>query len=137
MRWSDVMLRRRYHCLLAYKQSKLANVMFAVEFNRRVGPESGVRAYAADPGLVDTGIGIKGTGGLERWVWERRRNGGKSPRQGARTVVFLACSPSLRGFDAVYWKDCAPKPPSRYAMDPANTTRLWTMSERLCGITWG
>ena len=76
-------------------------------------------------------------GGLERWVWERRRNGGKSPRQGARTVVFLACSPSLRGFDAVYWKDCAPLPPSRYAMDPANTTRLWTMSERLCGITWG
>lgn len=61
MRWHDVMFRNGYNCLSAYKQSKLANVIFTNELNRRLEPASGIRAYAVDPGLVDTAIGEKGT----------------------------------------------------------------------------
>lgn len=136
MRWSDMMYRSRYSCLMAYKQSKLANVLFSAELNRRLGAGSSIRAYAVDPGLVNTDIGLKGTGGLEHWVWRRRQAGGVSPEQGAATAIFLASEPSLDHPDAVYWKNCRPTPPSRPAQSPADASRLWAISEQLCGIIW-
>ncbi|MGE5598479.1 MAG: SDR family NAD(P)-dependent oxidoreductase [Bacteroidota bacterium] len=135
MRWRDVMHRRGYNCLLAYKQSKLANVLFTSEFNRRLGPGTGIRAYAVDPGLVDTAIGEKGTGGLVRWFWRLRRRGGVSPDEAAETIVRLAIEPVLEDPEAVYWKNCRPKRPSRYAEREDAGRRLWELSERLCGIT--
>ncbi|NPV55673.1 MAG: SDR family NAD(P)-dependent oxidoreductase [Anaerolineae bacterium] len=131
--WKDVMLRRNYNTLLAYKQSKLANVMFTAEFNRRHAA-SGVRAYAADPGLVNTEIGMKGTSGIVAWFWDRRRRGGKSPEYGAATAVHLATDPSVASFPGIYWKDSRPKAPSAYALREAEASRLWELSERLCGI---
>jgi NAD(P)-dependent dehydrogenase (short-subunit alcohol dehydrogenase family) len=136
IRWRDVMYRTGYNTLLAYKQSKLANVLFSAELNRRLGNKSNVRAYAADPGLVRTRIGLKGTSGIERWVWQRRMSGGVSSDEGAQTVVFLATDPALPDSDAVYWKDCQPARPSRHARRPDEAARLWALSERLCGIAW-
>jgi len=130
------MYRTGYNTLLAYKQSKLANVLFSAELNRRLGSRSAIRAYAADPGLVNTRIGLKGTGGIEKWVWEHRMSGGVSPEQGAATVVFLAADPSVEESDAVYWKDCQPAQPSRRARQPHEAARLWELSERLCGVSW-
>src|SRR5262245_21356485 len=132
--WPDVMQRRRYNCLLAYKQSKLANIMFTLELNRRLGAESRVRAYAADPGLVNTEIGMKGTSGIARWVWEKRRAHGASPEQGAATLIFLAADPSVEDTPAGYWKDCRPAEPSHFARRAEEAARLWELSERLCGV---
>lgn len=132
--WDDVMLRRRYGVLRAYKQSKVANVMFTAELNRRLGPTSRIRAYAADPGLVSTEIGLKGTSGLANWVWRRRMARGVSPEQAAETIVYLAASPEVEGSAAVYWKDCRPKTPSCYARREEEAARLWALSERLCGL---
>jgi NAD(P)-dependent dehydrogenase (short-subunit alcohol dehydrogenase family) len=134
MHWADVMYRKRYRCLRAYKQSKLANVLFTAELNRRLGDGSTVRAYAADPGLVNTTIGSKGTGGIERLVWEKRRAGGASAEQGAETVVFLAADSAVEGARAIYWKHCRPVRPDRYALRTDEAARLWDLSERLCGI---
>jgi NAD(P)-dependent dehydrogenase (short-subunit alcohol dehydrogenase family) len=131
IRWQDVMMRQGYGVLAAYKQSKLANVLFSAEFNRRMAG-SGVRAYAVDPGLVNTEIGLKGTSGVERLVWSLRRRGGVSPAEGASTLVYLASEPSPG--DALYWKDCAPVQPSDEARSAAEAARLWALSERLCGI---
>lgn len=134
--WADVMHRRRYNPLLAYKQSKLANVLFTAELNRRLEHATQVRAYAVDPGLVNTEIGLKGTSRLARWIWERRRVRGASPEQGAATLVFLAADPAVAGSPAIYWKDCRPVEPSRAARSPEDAARLWALSERLCGIVW-
>lgn len=133
MHWNDVMLRRNYHVLRAYYQSKLANVLFTCEFNRRYA-SSRVRAYAADPGLVNTNIGLKNTASIAYQVWRWRSRGGKSPEAGAETVVFLACDPVVNGSDAPYWKDCQPRQPGRRALREEEANRLWTLSERLCGI---
>ena len=135
MHWSDVMYRRHYNCLAAYKQSKLANVLFTSELNRRLAGKL-VRGYAADPGLVNTEIGLKGTSGIEEYVWERRRRGGASPAEGAETMVFLAADALADGRPAIYWKDCRPARPSRYAQSGEQATRLWALSERLCGVSW-
>lgn len=135
--WDDVMLRRNYNTLRAYQQSKLANVLFSYELNRRLGPAARLRAYAADPGLVNTEIGLKGTSGIVHWVWQWRRAGGASPEQGAATVVHLAADPAVQRATQFYWKNCRPLAPSRYAQGEEEAARLWELSERLCGIEAG
>ncbi len=130
--WGDVMLRRAYFTLTAYRQSKMANVLFSAEFNRRYGG-NGLRAYAADPGLVKTDIGLKGTGGLVSLVWGLRARGGKPPEHGAATIVHLAAD-TLEDEAAVYWKDSRPLAPDPYALREDEARRLWELSERLCGL---
>ena len=130
--WKDVQFRRRYRYLKAYKQSKLANVLFTCELNRRLNG-TGVRAYAADPGLVNTGIGEKGTTGLACMVWKRRRCHGATPEEGAATSIYLASEPALS--PDIYWKDCAPKAPNPYGEDEAAAKRLWALSQQMCGIS--
>lgn len=132
--WRDVMFRRGYNCLWAYKQSKLANVLFTHELNRRLGSETGLRAYAVDPGLVDTAIGEKATSGIVRLIWRTRRRHGTAPEEAARTIVHLATVQSLEDPCASYWKECCPVRPSRYSEQEDAMQRLWEISERLCGI---
>jgi NAD(P)-dependent dehydrogenase (short-subunit alcohol dehydrogenase family) len=88
VRWHDVMFKRRYHPLLAYKQSKLCNLLFARGLNERFA-EQGIKAYGVDPGLVKTDIGFKQAGGLVRLVWRLRRRGGVEPELPARTYAYL------------------------------------------------
>jgi len=134
LNWNDIQLRRHYDGLRAYGQSKLANVLFTLEMNRRLGPGSTVRAFAADPGLVKTDIGLKGTPGLVRWIWKRRRAGGVSPEVSARGVAFLVSEPSIQDSLDIYWKDGAPKRASHEAMDTDSARKLWEVSEQMCGI---
>jgi retinol dehydrogenase 12 len=134
LRWDDLQLRRHYNPLLAYQQTKLANVLFTLELNRRMGPASTVRAFAADPGLVKTDIGLKGTPPLVRWIWGRRRAGGDPPEEAARGIVYLLGEPALQESREIYWKACAPLKASRYALDTENAHSLWSVSERMCGL---
>ncbi len=135
LRWNDIMLRKHYNTLLAYKQTKLANVLFVTELNRRLSAsESRVRAFAVDPGLVNTDIGLKGTGGIVKKVWQLRSKGGTPPEQPARSVAFLLEGPAPRHTGEVYWKDCRPLKPSSYSQKPDAAKRLWELSERMCGI---
>jgi len=134
--WDDVMLRRFYFILLAYKQSKLANVMFSIGLNQRRKPDSVIRAYAIDPGLVNTNIALKDQPVIVRWVWNLRRQKGALPSEGAKTLIYAASTPRLDPPDGVYWRHCRSIPPSPYAQRPAEVERLWQLSERLCGIEY-
>jgi NAD(P)-dependent dehydrogenase (short-subunit alcohol dehydrogenase family) len=134
MHWKDVMYRRGYNPLLAYKQSKLANVLFSVEFNRRESKRSSVLACAIDPGLVNTEIGLKGTSGIVRWIWDLRRKGGTSPEKGAGTIIHLASVDQTALSGNVYWKDSRPCAPSKYSLKQDEATRLWDLSAQLCGL---
>jgi len=132
--WNDVMLRRFYNPLLAYKQSKLANVLFTVGLNQRFSGSTNIRAYAIDPGLVNTHIGTKNNSGIVHWVWNLRRQKGAHPDDGARTLVYVASEPELTPPDGLYWRDCRAIPPSGYSKRLDEVERLWHLSERLCGL---
>ncbi len=119
--------------LWQYKVSKLANVLFSLEFNE-VHKNSSVRAFAVDPGLVNTDIGLKGTGPLSRFIWKKRQHKGVDPIRPASTLLFLAGDPTLRSSTAIYWYDCKEKQPSRVALDHNLAHRLWIESEKLCKI---
>jgi NAD(P)-dependent dehydrogenase (short-subunit alcohol dehydrogenase family) len=135
--WKDILLRKHYNCLLAYKQSKLADVLFATELNRRLeGSGSRIQAFAVDPGLVNTDIGLKGTGGLVKKIWKMRSNNGTPVDQPAHSITYMVSEPSVRKTGEVYWKDCVPLKPSRYSQLEEEGARLWELSERMCGIKY-
>lgn len=129
--WKDLQLRRRYNGLRAYGQTKLAGVLFTLELNRRLGEGSSVRAFAADPGLVKTEIGFKGTPGIVSFVWNLRRSGGISAEESARGIVYLATEPSIQDSPDIYWKHARPLKPSRQGLDAPSAGRLWDISEKM------
>lgn len=119
--------------LMAYKRSKLCNVLFSYELNRRY-PD--LTAFAVDPGLVNTGIASKSSKGIAGWVWQRRRHAGTSPDVPARTYLFLAREKQVDVSNGYYFKDCNPKVPSRKAQDPELAEKLWDLSSKLVGVEW-
>ncbi len=123
-----------YLGILAYAQSKLANVLFTAEFNRRFSG-SRVHAYAVDPGLVRTDIAYKGQPAFSRFIWKLRRSSGVDPNVPARTILYLASEPSIQSSPENYWCDQKPKRSSRTAGDSTLAAKLWDTSLRLCGVT--
>ena len=135
LNWNDLQLRRGYNGLRAYGQTKLANILFMLELNRRLGEDSTLQGFAVDPGLVRTEIGAKGTPALVRWVWRMRSAAGDPPEKPARGIVYLLSEPSLSQATAIYWQDGKPKQPSPQALDRVSAERLWTISAQMCNLT--
>jgi NAD(P)-dependent dehydrogenase (short-subunit alcohol dehydrogenase family) len=141
--FDDINFRSRpYDPLVAYGQSKTANVLFAVEANRRWSGD-GITANAVHPGAVDTT-------NLSRYIdpaeLEQIKASGlyryKTPQQGAATSVLVATSPQLEGIGGRYYQDCNEAPVveaasaestgsgvATYAVDPENAARLWKLSQ--------
>jgi NAD(P)-dependent dehydrogenase (short-subunit alcohol dehydrogenase family) len=131
----------------AYGQSKTANVLFAVEANKRWASD-GITANALMPGAILTALGRHMPAGQQEGALERiQRAGGevKTVEQGAATSVLLAASPLLEGVGGRYFEDCNEAPVVQhrddrslagvapYALDPANAERLWDVSLKLIG----
>jgi NAD(P)-dependent dehydrogenase (short-subunit alcohol dehydrogenase family) len=106
---SDVEFRRRrYGGAAAYSQSKQADRMLTWALARRL-ENTGVTANAAHPGGVATGIFAKGGGLGGHAASLYAKLFGKSPRQGADTVVWLAANPELEEASGTLWIDRAPR----------------------------
>ncbi len=134
MHWKDVQLHRSYNGLTAYSQSKLANVLFTLGLNQKLGANSSIRAYAVDPGLVNTDIAFKGTPLLVRWIWSIRKKSAVSPAQSAAGIVSIFEQPIQAFPDSIYWKDGKPRKPARQAANPIDAQHLWEISENMCGL---
>lgn len=130
--WKDIMFQKHYHPLLAYKQSKLCNMLFADALNKRFSPE-GIHAYVVDPGLVNTDIGFKDTGGLVGMVWKMRKRSGVSPDVPANTYHYLCEGQPKTG---LYYYLCKEARYSKYVTEES-ADRLFALSETLCGIEFG
>ncbi len=122
-----------YFGLLAYKRSKLCNVLFAQELNRRCDH---ITAFAVDPGLVNTDIASKNEPGLSSWVWKFRRHNGTHTDVPVKTLLFLAGAASIDTTQGCYFKDCKPLQPSKQALNLNLARALWKLSSRLTGINW-
>jgi NAD(P)-dependent dehydrogenase (short-subunit alcohol dehydrogenase family) len=121
-----------YFGLWAYKVSKLGNVLFTQRFNRMMNGTPA--AFAVDPGLVNTEIGLKDPSPLAQWVWRGRQKLGDPPSTPSRTILHLAQAQGLDCLRDPYWRDCRPKPASRAAWNAGLIERTWQESCRLCGI---
>lgn len=125
---------RPYIGLLAYKRSKLCNVLFTYEFNRRM--DGKILAFAVDPGLVNTSIASKGSNGVSDLVWRFRRNQGTSPDLPAKTIAYLSASEEVNTSSGYYFKDCKSFTPSKLARNEQLARDVWELSCKLTSIEW-
>lgn len=135
--------RRPYAHSRAYNDSKLANLLFTAELQRRLtAAGSGVLASAAHPGLVDTSMyrsdGPRRPADL---LWGALiRLAAQDPGQGALPVLYAAVADipgnSFAGPSRLLHMRGAPQLIARSAtaQDPDLARRLWAASERLTGV---
>jgi len=86
--------RHRYDAIAAYSQSKQANRMLTWALARRLQASS-VTANAMSPGAVNTRL-------LQTFAPNMN---GKTPGEGADTILWLAISPDVAGLTNRFWAD--------------------------------
>jgi len=157
-RFSDVNLddpnfeRTPYDPFAAYGRSKTANILFAVEFDRRHKGE-GVRATAVHPGGIQTELGRHMTPELIQQMMKSIEEANKAAKlpafewktipQGAATSVWAGFKAPAELVGGKYCEDChvaevIDNPAARggvrpYALDAEHAKALWAKSEALVG----
>ena len=142
--FDDLQSERRYQPWAAYSQSKLANLMFAYEFQRRSDAGGwGVAGLAAHPGvarteLIANGPGAGGAAGVMSLLSGLFF---QSAAQGALPQLYAAAAPEAKpggfyGPDGPGEARGYPRPakPAPQALDQAVAARLWAVSEQLTGV---
>jgi len=133
--WDDLATMERWPgATAAYGTAKLCNIWFARESARRLASKQ-VTSNAVHPGAVASGFGAAGSP-LMRFAVRVGRPFLKTTAEGARTPIYVASSPQLEGASGLYFANCKPAKPSRWARDDREAKRLWTYSEQLCGVHW-
>jgi NAD(P)-dependent dehydrogenase (short-subunit alcohol dehydrogenase family) len=143
--------RTPYVEFVAYGRSKTANVLFAVEFDRRHKGE-GIRAVALHPGSIQTELGRSVTpevvkqltrfGSASNQTTSPANFRWKSIPQGAATSVWCAVVADAEAIGARYCEDChvaeivSDSDSGRtgvraYAVDPERARALWIRSEQM------
>ena len=134
---------RHYFRWRAYGQSKLANLLFALELDRRLrAAGSSVKSLAAHPGYAATNLQHAGPPGLDSAIM-RVSNWliAQSEDMGALPTLYAATEPGLEGGTFVGPDGFAeqrghPRPvtPNRAARDEDVARRLWEVSEEMTGV---
>ncbi|NJC27561.1 SDR family oxidoreductase [Neolewinella antarctica] len=121
--------KKSYNGTEAYAQSKLANVLFTMELDRRYGQD--MTTNCLHPGLVGTRLANKKAGALTSAVWSMYKPFATRPEQGAATSVYLATNPEVRDVSGRYFdeRQCLQKP-SAIARNEQLARRLWEYSEQ-------
>jgi NAD(P)-dependent dehydrogenase (short-subunit alcohol dehydrogenase family) len=145
-----------YEPFLAYGRSKTANILFAIEFDRR-RRGLGVRATAVHPGVIATELArYMPDGVIEAWfqqIQEQRAAAGEPPLEfksipeGAATSVWAGVVASADEIGGKYCEDCqvgelipadsqvgvSSRGVRAYALDPEKAMALWKKSEEMVG----
>jgi len=147
--FDDLSGEKSYGAWRAYGQSKLANLLFTSELQRRLD-QAGleIRAMAAHPGYANTNLQAAAPT-MEGRAWIARLMGvvnsviAQPASMGALPTLFAATAPDLAGDSYIGPSGIAeqrghPKPVGRAsaAKDAAVATRLWQVSEDLTGVRY-
>ena len=147
MKWDDLQSERSYDPWGAYNDSKLANLLFALELDRRVRKAGlNLLSVPVHPGISRTNIFANGPG---RGSMKARVVGLLAPMMtqddamGALATEFAATAEGVRGGAYIgpdglgefkgHPKVVKPRP---QALDAAAGERLWQASEELTGVTF-
>ena len=127
--FGNLQLERGYAAFKAYQQSKLANVLFTYELDRKLNG-NGVTVNAMHPGLVRTDI-AKDNGWLFRLLQPLFLMRSRSPEEGAQTIVYLASSPEVEGVSGQFYIDERPVRSAVASYNEEVAARLWKVSKDL------
>lgn len=129
--FDDLQGRRRYDGMRAYGQSKLANILFTYELDRRLAG-TGVTVNSLHPGAVASNF-ARDTSGLFSLFFGLARPFMRSPEQGAETSIYLAAAPEVANVSGKYFSDKRAVRSSPRSYDQESWQRLWQVSEELVG----
>jgi NAD(P)-dependent dehydrogenase (short-subunit alcohol dehydrogenase family) len=142
--FDDLNGERRYRRWRAYCQSKLANLLFALELDRRLkASASALKSIAAHPGYAATNLQSAAAPMLDRTVMAATNLLlAQDAEMGALSLLYAATEPGLEG-GAYVGPDGRgehrghPQPsavPTRAARNEAVAERLWAISEQATGV---
>jgi hypothetical protein len=147
MRWDDLQWEHRYRKWFVYSQSKLANLLFTYELQRRL-TGAGVVSVACHPGysatnLQTAGARMQGSSIGETVMELANRLFAQSAAMGALPTLYAATAPDVRGGDYIgpdgfgeqtgYPKQVQSNARSH---DGEAQRRLWEISEQLTGVRY-
>ncbi|MBX3025298.1 SDR family oxidoreductase [bacterium] len=149
IRFDDPQWAQGYRKWPAYGQSKLANLLFAYELQRRlVAAGAGAISVAAHPGYAATNLQAAGPRMQGSSFGERLMDLGnalfaQSAAMGALPQLYAAVAPEARG-GAYYgpsglgelWGHPRAVTSNARSRDAAAARRLWALSEQLTGVTF-
>jgi NAD(P)-dependent dehydrogenase (short-subunit alcohol dehydrogenase family) len=122
--FDDLMLERSYDAFDAYRQSKLAQVMFTFELAERLGESAGVTVNCLHPAtLMNT-----------KMVFESFGSAMSTVEEGTEATLRLVASPELDGVTGRYFDQLRESRPHEQAYESEARRRLWAISEELAGI---
>eukprot|EP00640_Fibrocapsa_japonica_P002167 CAMPEP_0113936988 /NCGR_PEP_ID=MMETSP1339-20121228/3709_1 /TAXON_ID=94617 /ORGANISM="Fibrocapsa japonica" /LENGTH=338 /DNA_ID=CAMNT_0000939583 /DNA_START=144 /DNA_END=1160 /DNA_ORIENTATION=- /assembly_acc=CAM_ASM_000762 len=135
--FDDLMAEKEYAPWTAYGQSKLSNILFTKELQKRLNQAGdSITCTACHPGGVRTELGRY----LDIPVWAYPLlvplvYFTKSVKMGAQTQVFLSAEQSLtpQNSGGLYYDNCKAKDPTAGAKDMEAAAKLWKVSEEYLG----
>jgi NAD(P)-dependent dehydrogenase (short-subunit alcohol dehydrogenase family) len=141
--FDDLQWERSYSRVSAYGQSKLANLMFTYELQRRLAPHGTTVAVAAHPGVSDTELVRNSPAAFRKPMTWLAPLFTQKPEMGALPTLRAATDPAvvggqyygpgnrgeMRGYPKLVTS-------SRDSHDQTTQQRLWTVSEELTGVTF-
>jgi NAD(P)-dependent dehydrogenase (short-subunit alcohol dehydrogenase family) len=149
IRFDDLQSEKRYQKWTAYGQSKLANLLFAYELQRRLAAKRAETiSVAAHPGYAATnlqfaGPRMQGSSLLETTMHVMNRLLSQSAEMGALPTLYAATAPDVKGGDYFGPSGFAELggPPkkvgsSKRSHDAADAAKLWDVSADLTGIRY-
>ena len=152
MNFDDLSGAKRYRAWPAYGQSKLANLLFTSELQRRAAAaQLSLRAMAAHPGFAMTNLqtagpamrGAKTTTRRSRMMAALTRRLAQPAEWGAMPSLYAATLPGLAGDSFIGPEGFGQQhghpvrvTRSKRAQNTDDARRLWTESERLTGVTY-
>ena len=147
MRWDDLHGERSYGKWSAYGQSKLANLLFTYELQRRLGAKRAETiSLACHPGYAATnlqyaGPRMQGSSWLEAGAGLLNRLFAQSAAMGALPTLYAATAPGVRGGEyfgpggfAEMWGAPNRVRSSGRSQDAADAARLWEISQDATGV---
>ena len=134
LKLNDLQYEKGYSGLKAYCMSKLCNILFTKELNKKL-KGTHVVTNALHPGGVASNFG-KGISSFFGLMITLGRPFMISEEKGAETSIYLATSEEGFTASGLYFKDKKPVAPSKAALSDYNAQRLWEVSEELLQITF-
>ncbi len=125
-----------YDANVFYRNSKLANMWFTYELQRRL-TGTGVTSNAVCPGFVPAAIAERRTSPVERFLYKQilaRMPFARSLEQASTSYMVAAADPGLEGVGGKFIVDGKERRSSEESYDEQKARRLWDASWAWCGL---
>jgi len=132
--FEDLQLEKNYGSLSSYSNSKLMNILFTTELQRRLESKQ-VVVHSLHPGVIATEItkNMSGISGVLVRAFQRAAS--RTAEQGAMTTLYVATDPKVATVGGKYYADCKETTTSSKAADLEVAKKLWEISEKFVKLS--